>query len=316
MALASGLDSQLGFVQESSYATYATPTRFIEFTDESLKLDITRIESKGLRAGRRVSHRWAAGTQRVNGDINFELAPQDLGLLLENAIGPAQTTGAGPYVHVFEPGNLPATGLVFQVNRPDVAGTDRVFSYLGCRINELEIAAKVDEYVTARLGIYGADEDRAQSLASASYDASYSPFVFTHGSVSLAGSGYDVREITLKIENNLLTDRHFIRSTTPTKPKIAIENTRRMISGSFTGDFESLTAYERFVNAGEAALVLTFNAGASAILAITMNVRFNGETPNVKGEEVLEQPIQFMVTSGTDDATAFSASLTNGDATA
>ncbi len=316
MALASGLDSQLGFIQEVTYATFVAPTRFIEFLDESLKLDITRIESGGLRAGRRVSHRWAAGTQRVAGDVNFELVPQDIGLLLENAIGPAQTTGADPYEHVFEPDVLPTKGLVIQINRPDIDGTDRVFSYLGCRINELEISASVDEYVKCRLGIYGAAEDTGQSLASASYDAAYAPFVFTHGSLTVAGAAYDVREINVTFENNLLVDRHFISATTPETPKIAIENARRKISGSFVGDFEDLTAYTRFTAATEAAMVLTFNAAANMQLVITMNVRFDGETPTVNGEEVLEQPIQFMATSGTTDAAAVSVTLTNSDAAA
>lgn len=316
MPLASGIAGQLGLAAESTYGTFVAPARWFEFTEETLELDRERIESQGIRAGRRVLHRWAQGIQRVNGDITMELAAQGFGIIFQHIFGGLVTTGSNPYTHTCTPGDLAGKSLSIQVGRPDIGGTVRAFSYLGCKIATAEIAAAVNEYAMLTLGIYGAHEDTGQSLGTASYPATLSPFVFTHGSVTLAGSGFDVKEFSLAIDNGLATDRHFIRGTTPERPKEPLEQARRSYTGQLLGDFTDLTAYNRFVNGTEAALVLAFNAGASAQLTITTNVRYDGETPKNGGEELLEQPLPFKALSGTSDAAAITAVLINADATA
>ena len=52
MAIGSGLGAQLGIVAESSYGTFLAPTRFVEFTKESLVLKKTTAQSMGIAAGR------------------------------------------------------------------------------------------------------------------------------------------------------------------------------------------------------------------------------------------------------------------------
>lgn len=315
MPLASGLASQIGLAEESTYGTFVAPTRYVEFVQESLGLDRARIESKGLRAGRRVLHRWAAGTQRVNGDIVLEAAAAGQAVLWKHMLGSVVTTGSNPYTHTCSPGDLAGKSLTIQVGKPDIGGVVRSHSFLGCKIATAELAAAIDEYVQLTLGIYGAHEDTAQTLGTASYPAALSPWVFTHGSVTLAAAGFDVKEFSLSIDNGLATDRHFIRSTTPERPKEPLEEKRREITGLLTADFTDLTAYNRFVNGTEAALVLALNSGASAQLTITMNVRFDGETPKVGGDELLDQPLPFKATSGTSDAAAITVAIVNADAT-
>ena len=226
------------------------------------------------------------------------------------------TAGAGPYTHTATPGDLAGKSLSIQVGRPDIAGVVRPFSYTGCKIATAELGFSVNEYAQMTLGIYGAHEDTGQALGTASYPASYAPFVFTAGSVSVAGSGFDVKEGSLSIDNGLATDRHFIRSTTPERPKEPLEANRRAITGELTADFVDLTAYNRFVSGTEAALVLTFNSGASSILTVTMNVRYDGTTPNIGGDELLEQSLPFKAVSGTSDAAAITVVTTNSDAAA
>jgi hypothetical protein len=312
--LASGLAGQWGFVDESTYGTFVVPTRFLEFNSESLKLERERIESAGIRAGRRVLHRWAAGVQRVTGDIEFELAPQGTALLWKHILGAVVTTGASPYTHTFTPGDLAGKSMTVQIGRPDIGGTVRAFSYLGCKVASAELSLAVNEFAQMSVSLYGAHEDTGQSLAVAAYPATLSPFVFTQGSVSLAGSAFDVQECSLAIDNGLATDRHFIRTTTPERPKEPLEATRRAITGSLTADFTDLTAYNRFVNGTEAALVVTLNAGASAQTTITMNVRFDGTTPDIGGDELLGQELPFKAVSATSDAAAITAVVINADA--
>jgi hypothetical protein len=314
MALASGLGGQLGIKAESTYGTYIAPDRFFEFVSESLVLDRDRIESMGIGAGRRVQRRWAAGVQRVTGDVEMEMAAQGFGIWLTHMFGSVVTAGSNPYTHTATPGDLAGKSLTVQVGRPDIGGTVRVFSYLGCKVASWELAAAVNEYAKLTVSLYGSHEDTSQTLAVASYPATLSPFTFVHGSVSVAGSAFDVKDFTLSADNGLATDRHFIRTTTPERPKEPLEANYRQYTGSLTADFTDLTAYNRYVNGTEAALVLTFNAGASAILAVTLNVRYDGETPTIGGPELLEQSLPFKAISTTSDAAAVTAVLTNADA--
>jgi len=313
MPLASGLAGQWGFVDEVTYGTFVAPTRFLEFNSESVKLERERIESNGIRAGRRVLHRWAAGVQRVTGDIEFELAPQGTALLWKHILGGVSTTGAGPYTHTLTPGDLAGKSMTVQIGRPDIGGTVRSFSYLGCKVASAELSLEVNEFAMMTVSLYGAHEDTSQALATASYPTGLSPFVFTQGSLTLAASAFDVKSASLSIDNGLATDRHFIRATTPERPKEPLEADRRAITGTLTADFTDLTAYNRFVNGTEAALVFTLNAGAAAQTTITMNVRFDGETPDIGGAELLEQSLPFKAVSSTSDAAAITVAVINSD---
>lgn len=314
---AAGIDGQLGIVDEVTYGTYVAPTRFYEFTSESVQFEIERIESQGIRAGRRIKHRWAPGVQRVTGGFELELPATSSGLLLSHAWGAAVTTGAGPYTHTYDGTNtLDGTSFTMQIGRPDIAGTVQPFSYLGCKITEWELAAAVNEYLMFKPTVYAAAEDTGETLATASYATGLDPFVFTEGSLTIAAAEICIRDFTLTGNNNLAVDRHFICANGEV-PKEPLENGELEITGSFSADFENLTQYNRFVNGAEAAMVLTFTQGADT-LVITMNVRFDGDTPNVSGKELLELPVEFTVTGTVDgtDAAAFTAVLTNGDATA
>lgn len=313
---ASGLSGQLMIVDEITYGTYEAPTRGFEFTGEGpVAYEREVIESMGIRAGRRLQSRFAQGVQRIAGDLTMELAPQGFGLWLKHIFGGVVTSGSGPYVHTFTPGTLTGKSLTVQLGRPDVGATVRPFSYLGCKVTEAELSAQVNEYAMLDVSLYGAHEDTGQSLAVASYPATLTPFVFTQGVLSVAGSNVDVRNFTLHFDNALLIDRHFIRSTTPERPKEPLEGGFRQVTGSFEADFESLTAYNRYINATQAALVLTFTAAPHS-LVITMNTRFDGSTPGINSlEEIVAQTMEFKALSTTSDAAAITAVLTNGDST-
>jgi hypothetical protein len=314
MAIASGLSAQVGIAEESTYGTFVAPTRYHEFVSESVKLEIERLESRGLRAGRRTLHRWAPGVQRVTGDVEMELAAQGFGLWFKHVFGGVATSGVGPYTHTFTPGTLDAKSLSVQIGRPDVGGTVRAFSYLGCKVASAEISAAINEIAMMRVSLYGAHEDTSQTLGTASYPATLSPFTFTHGTLSVAGSNLEVRSASISVDNGLAIDRHRLRTSNPARPAEPLENGLREIGGTVDADFENLTAYNRFVNGTEASLVLAFNAGASAQLTATLNVRFDGETPNVGGPELLPLALPFKAVSSTSDAAAVTFTLVNADA--
>jgi hypothetical protein len=53
------------------------------------------------------------------------------------------------------------------------------------------------------------------------------------------------------------------------------------------------------------------------MLVITMNVRFDGETPTISSpDDLVAQTMNYKAVSTTSDAAAITAVLTNGDSTA
>lgn len=315
MTIASGLGSQLGFAAESTPGTRQTPTRFLEFVDENLRYHRTKVWSRGIRAGRHTRTRGHQLGGWVDGPIKIELAPQSTALLFKHLLGAVVTTGSGPYLHTFSHGVLDALTMTVQINRPDEGGTDRPFDFVGMQFTGGKLEAKINELVYLTLDTYGAYEDTTQSLAAASYPSSWTPFTFVHGSLSL-GSAYDVSAIELTIPTGLRTGRHAIRATNPERPKVSKSQNRREIVGRMQSDFFDLTAYNRFKNQTAATLTLTFTSGTN-ILTITGNVEFDEpDGPKVSGEEMLEIGLPFAFCHATSDATAFTITLQNSDATA
>ena len=120
MGLASGLAAQIGYGIESAWGTPVTPSAFIPLLQESLDLDLGRLESEGIVAGKRVllSEQWNGGPITVGGDVGHELYDRGMGKLLRLMLGGANTTGSGPYTHTFTPGDLPSATVSSLAGRP------------------------------------------------------------------------------------------------------------------------------------------------------------------------------------------------------
>ncbi|MBK7829626.1 phage tail tube protein [Nannocystis sp.] len=314
MATASGFDSQIGYATEATAGIYTAPTRAIEHVKESLKQTIERIESASIKAGRRHQGRWYPGTRKVEGTVEHELGPANLGILLRHGMGAVSSSGTGPYSHVFTPGALVGSGLSCQVGRPGLDGTVWPFSYLGCQIAKMKISAKTGEIVMVELSLVGQFEDTGQSLVAPTYAAAWVPFTFAGAQLSVAGSVFACDSFSFEIDNALDWPRYKMSATNPDRPLVAKESGWRSFTGSIEADFTDLTAYNRYVNGTEAAISAVFTAGAHS-LTIAGNARFDGETPTVDGPGLLGLNLPFRMLSTTSDAAACTMTLVNGDAT-
>lgn len=313
--MTSGIDAQLGLAAESTYNTAVTPTRFFEFDSESLKFERKRIESKGLRAGRRVMRRFAPGTQKVSGSVTMELAPGNLGILLEHAIGNVATAGT---THTFTPGSKDGKSLTVQVGRPSLDGTVNPFTYTGVKIPSFAMKASIDEYVSVTWDFYGADEitnPATVPLATPVYSVDDDPFVFTGASVNVDGNEVCLTEIDMKYEGGLKVDRYFMCAAGGAAPREALESGYTTITGNLKGEFEDLSLYTVYKENGVVPLTMTFSHPDGHSLTYTYQVRFDGENSNVSGPEILEEGIPFMAISEISDADAFTAVLVNSDTT-
>lgn len=304
----SGLWSQLGMAAESTVGTYATPTRFLEFTEESLKLTIARIESSALRSGTRTlrSDRWAAGKRTVGGEIGFEVSDRGFGLPLAAAFGGgtwAMSTPSGGTltrdITITQALNY-GRALTVQIGRPDMAGTVQPFSYLGCKVTEASLQNAVDGILELSMTFNAHDEATGQALASASYPATQTLLTWVGGTFAFAGAAIDVKDITFNVDHGLDTDRVFLRGG-GTLQKEPVEAAMAGVGGNFTVEFESMTQYNRYVNGTTGTLAGTWVGSSiegtfSYSLYLTMPVvRFDGDTPNVGGPDILTMSVPYQV---------------------
>jgi hypothetical protein len=77
-----------------------------------------------------------------------------------------------------------------------------------------------------------------------------------------------------------------------------------------------LTQFNRFANGTQTALTVVLNAGAAAQLTFSGNVFYPEGQAIVADEGKTKQPIAFEFLSGTNDASALTVTLINGDSSA
>jgi hypothetical protein len=155
-----GLDAQIGYALESTVGTPVTVTAFVPLVSESLMQERARLESAGIIAGKRVlnSNQWNGGDVTVSGSVQHELYNRGLGKLFTAMFGAVSTTGAGPYVHTFTPGDLTGDALTVQVGRPGIDGTVYPFTYAGMKVSSWEIACSAGEIATLGMDLVGIRE--------------------------------------------------------------------------------------------------------------------------------------------------------------
>jgi len=297
-------DHQFGIGAESTVGTAITPTNFLEVTDESIKLNVERVESKGLRTGRRVlgSTGWAAGNQSVTGDVSFEVGSKGFGLLFKHMLGTNTTTTPGGAttrrLHTAEVATQDTLALTCQVARTDVAGTQHKFTYAGCKVDNWELSGAISDFLQLKITVDGKSE---AVVAGAPTTATYptgSPLVYTGASMTIdGGAASQITAFSVKSDNGLAKERYFLGSAQKSEQ---VEASMRTIDGSFDCEWTGLTQYNKFINGTAAALVFKYETAAiiegaaKGSVTITLPiVRFDGETP-VGGGQILTQSIPFV----------------------
>ncbi len=306
-----GADGQIGWAGETTPGTAVTVDTFLPIRSENIKQAIEYLDTQTISA-RKVLRLTKPGAKTVEGGFTTELPNTDIALLMKHMFGSVATTGAGPYVHTFTPGDLTGEALTIQVGRPASDGTVHPFTYAGCKVGGWTISASTGEIATLEATVIGMSETTVAALAPASYDTSWAPFVFTEASLTIGGTSVGtVRDLSLEADN-VIEARHRLGSASSKQP---LEIGLRGYTGTITTDFDDLTHYNLFVNGTESAVVATFTNGTE-IIEITMNVQFTGETPELSGFELLGQTLPYRCISSVSDAAAITAVLTNSEVTA
>lgn len=323
MGYRGGLSAQIGVGAETTPGTAVTVTRFYEFLDESMSLELTRLDSAGLKAGQAYKRLSRSVVSRVSasGDITMEHATRGMGLWWKHALGSTTTTGVqigttGAYRQIFTPGIKDGLGLTVQVGRPETeSDTVQPFTYNGCKIPEWEFTVSDGEIAQFKPSVDGWNESTGTALEVASFDATAGVFTFADASVFTLGgtvtttSGLTavsggsalttvITGFTLKGETPMATERFGLGNSGVKRNQV--QNDIPVISGEFEGEFaDREEIYDLYRSNASTAIQLDLASGTAGtgqpyrLSIILPAIKFTAASPNVEGPDLVSQPIEF-----------------------
>lgn len=242
------MDHQLGVVDESTYGTAVTVTRFFEYESENIQETYGRTEGDPLRVGSSFlrEDRFTPYFAGAAGTIQMAVLTKGFGYWLEHMMGTVGTTGPAEtdaYTHTGSEGSLVGDSFTCQVNRPfHPSGTNQAFTYSGGKISKWTLSNSVEGNLLLDLDVDFQKVATDVALATASYPSGMEPLSWVGGYVTIGGSNYDVTEFSLEVDNGLNVDRRQIRANPLKKEPTA---GRRSGAFSLSADFDSLTNRNR-----------------------------------------------------------------------
>lgn len=308
MAIRSGIAAQLGIATETTVGTYAAPTTFIPFTSESLERSNEYIRTTALRAGRtfQAADLHTQTTHAVAGGIQFDAQDKGMGkflnLLHGNVVTPTALTG-GLLRQTHNIGLTDPYGkaLTIQVGRPDVSGSVRAFSYLGCKVAAVTFGLETGGIVSTDWTIDGIDDTTAQALGAATYPTAAKTFTFQSASIEFDDVVITdcVRSAQVEITVPMATDRYCIGAGAIKKEQILNDQ----IAATITLDmeFSSLTQYAAFTASTRRKVELnctgqnTSGTYTSALNFTAASTATTAASVEVDGPDVLTQTVTLEV---------------------
>lgn len=312
--MATTQDSSVGFVQEATYKTGVTVTRWAEHLEESLDWMKVIKQGQGLRVGGRVarSGRRTIPAAQGGGDYKVELASKGLGPLFDSALGSSTVTlvSGTTYQHNFTLGDSPKS-LTVQKGIVEAGGTVDAYTFLGCMINQLELAFPNQDIATANFSIDAGDLTTATAYAAPSYPSAPNLFHFANWTISsgtltaptttalasLTTTFANFRDGGVTLNNNLQTDRfNGGGAGRKAKPLVGL----REITGQATVEYDSTTFRDAVINDTPMALMFQFTAGAlstgvETIQVVLPEVKFDSELAKTNGTSLVNQSMAFQV---------------------
>ena len=304
------LDQNFQLGLESTYGTFATPTRAFEAKGDDWKLEIDDLPSVGMRPGMQgeFSDRQKTVVMGGSGSLEFDVLNKGMGLLLQAMFG----TVAGPTV-VEAPAfrstfttdtNGPNKSYSCQIQRADTSDTLRAFTALGSVVTGWKLSHTVPGLLVANLDFDSRTIVTDEAAASAVSPSGAASFDWTEFAVSIDSGGgaaeFCVESAELNADLGMKTDRRLMCSTSGGLKKQPKRNAVPTFTGTFTGEFEDLTEYNLFTGGTICEIVYTWtgpliSASENAKLQITMPAcKFMGDANPVSTlTDITKQPMPF-----------------------
>lgn len=307
-------DCSIGLGLQGTFGTNVTPTRWLEFSAESLDYRKGIVQGSGLRVGSRVarSGRRVVATMDGGGDISLDVLSKGMGLVWQACMGSGSSTlvSAGVYQQVFTfADTMPF--VTVQKGLPRSSGTVDALTFGSSVVTGWELGMDKAGILKLKTTWDCRDLDTATAYAPPSYPAGTSNlFAFAGGAIhtgtltaptttALAAGATPVANVTdfgITVSNGLATDRFFLGGAG--KKSAQLVQGLRSIGGKLTVEYDSTIMRDALIADTPMSLVLTFTAGALAAGTETLQVvipeiKLDGELPKANAGNLVAQGISF-----------------------
>lgn len=284
MAQGQGYNSAAGIGVQSTLGTKVTPTKFIDFISEGVKLQTQRkIWTTASETGDRINTEMGRHSE---GPIEVYGAFEGLESWLKVAFGLNSCTdanvAASAYSHTYALKDAPKSpGLTLEINRDVTA-----FSYEGVQIEEVTFTQDAGEYLKIGFIMRGRDE-----TTGAATSPSFASILKIHHAqlvCKVATVVTPLNSFKINLKNNLTGFRPQL-GTVVTRE--IIRDKKRAVTGEISLTFEDTTRYAEFLALTNVALEFKYvgaaiPSGGGEFFTFKLNlpqVNWNGETPVVPG---------------------------------
>lgn len=308
MGIGSGLGHSFGLAAETTYGTYAAPTRFLEGVAKLEKQKQT-YQGGGMAAGRMVQPggRRYVTTKGATGTIDTAVYSKGMGLLLNGLLGgtvtPVQQGATAAYLQTHALADPFGKFYTMQAAVPDLTGTARPYTVLGAQVTSVEFSCEVGGGLAASWSVVGRDMTEAQTLAAPSYPT-VNEFHFGQASLKLGTFGAEVavdgvRKVSVTIERPRHEGGPYMGNQGLRSQGVI--NDWAKISGTIEADYLDKTVFaDRFASDASTALVWEFvGPNIASTFDETFRIKmpmvfFDGATPTVEGPDVVSGSFPFV----------------------
>lgn len=329
-----GYDSYVGVAEETVFGTQVTATAFAEFNSEGFKKEIEEIKLAAINNTRDYTKR-LIGKNTISGSLELPLnvASDAIMLLMKQAMGgtcASTSLAAGCVSHVLNTGDMEnnkATStasdhksLSIAVRKGGMGSTQ--FTYKGMRVNTMTIKGEVGSPLVATFELMGKDSTQTADSLTSSFTTvlplNYNQVVIQTAATTTTFTTEYFSAFELVISNNLAEQRalgsHLVHAIPPIKRDVTLKLTQQ---------FDTLTAYNRFIQNTETMIQIVIDSGITTAAAgsttYSMKINlpacyFNNVNPVVGGSDVITQEINLSAIRNT--TTSYSALITVVNGTA
>lgn len=309
MAIGSGVGSQFGFSDESTYGTFVAPTIFLRATQAAVTPTYERPEGEGIQTGvlGNLQAHHVQTTQAATANVSFDAVTRGMGKILQWITGGTSGSSVNSSTSYTQTHTLAALTKAgsWQVGVPNRAGTVTPMTLKGGMVTSAEFSCGQNEILSCSVEVDGQAFTTSESLASASYLAD-KPFHFGQGTLKLGTKDSEaavagIRSVSLSFSRSLdVEDYTFGASGLKNQP---VDAGNVEISGSIEIDWTAATKaafHDRFVANTATSLVWEFvgdeiESSYDETLSFQIpGVRFDGEAESVDGKDAITNSYDFM----------------------
>jgi len=311
MTVGSGIGSSIGCGKETVYGSFVTPTRWLEYESETLKLMPNRIQGNGLAQGvfvPRGSQR-VTTTQQGGGDLKSRFFYKGMGLYLgalmgNTSLAPVQQGATAAYLQTHVLADPSGDMLTIQKGVPDLGGTIRKYNFVGSKVEKATFECGVDQPLMVTFNIDSKNVDETNAYTSPTYLTSnpyfhFGQFSYLAGAVGAEAAVTGVQKVSLVIDRPMY-DKGFYADGTGLKAEPTL-NGYTKITGSIETDFIDKTKFADLFVSGAAVPSIIFRWQGPIIASTFHNqldiqltdMFFDTDTPQVGGPDVVKPKINF-----------------------